>query len=107
MSRFDQLAKRRDAKLLLRLGSLVRYTSKSGEVREIPGMIDMDVELYGDNDDVAYHGKAVTVTADSLPSYAMGDTVQRLTAGGYPAGPKYQLQRVLRDDGYVKTIGIN
>lgn len=84
----------------------LRWTKADTSTVDLDGIIDLNVEFYGPDDDIAYRGKTVTVKSSVVVGHAHGDVLRLIDAAGAPAGTAYKLQRTISDDGGLKTIEI-
>ncbi|WP_339678348.1 hypothetical protein [uncultured Zhongshania sp.] len=101
MASFNATIAKRDLRMLSRLGNELVWTKTDTSTVDGNGIIDLEAEIYGDNDAVPYIGKVVTVARSFVGVYAMGETITDILTG-----KAYKLQRVVKDDGHVRTIEI-
>ena len=85
---------------------LLRWTKSDNSTLNIEGIIDLNVEFFGSDDDIPVRIKTVTVQSAVVATHTHGDRLQLLDAAGTPTGTEYKLQRTLSDDGGLKTIEI-
>jgi hypothetical protein len=101
MANFNTTIAKRDLHMLTRLGNALVWTKNDTSTVAGSGILDLEAEIYGDNDAVPYIGKVVTVARSFVGVYAMGETITDTLSG-----KNYKLQRVVKDDGAVRTIEV-
>lgn len=106
MSDFSDLIATADHAVLQEFGDVLRWTKTDTSTADLKGIIDLEVEFYGPEGEIAYLGKAVTVYASEMPSHQFGETLRALDSNGNPTGPTYRLQKTVSNDGSLMTIEI-
>lgn len=101
MANFNATIAKRDARMVSRLGRPLRWTKSDDSTVDGNGLLELNIEVFGDSEAVPYLGKAVVVEKAFIGAYQSGETVTDVGSGVV-----YQLQRVLRDDGHIRTIEI-
>jgi len=101
MANFNATIAKRDLRMLTRLGDALVWTKTDTTTVAGSGIIDLEAEIYGDNDAVPYIGKVVTVARTFIGTYVPGETVTDTLTGKV-----YALQRVVKDDGRVRTFEV-
>lgn len=102
MANFNATIAKRDLRMLTRLGDALVWSKTDTTTVEGSGIIDLEAEIYGNNDAVPYIGKVVTVARTFVDTtYVPGETITDTLTGKV-----YQLQRVVKDDGAVRTIEV-
>lgn len=101
MADFNATIAKRDARLVSRLGRPLLWTKTDESTVEGTGLLELSIEIYGDSEAVPYLGKAVVVQKSFIGAYKVGESITDIGASKV-----YRLQRVLKDDGYVRTIEV-
>jgi hypothetical protein len=101
MANFNATIEKRDLRLLARLGGPLVWTKADASTVIGNGIVELEAEIYGDNDAVPYIGKVVTVARSFVADYVMGETITETDSDKV-----YRLQRVVKDDGVIRSIEV-
>ena len=79
----------------------LKWTNEDMVEKLLNGIIDHNVEFFGDFQSASYEGKTVTVARADMPRHAHGDELLDIDAG-----ITYKLQNIIKDDDVLRVIEI-
>lgn len=87
--------------MLARMGRPLLWTKTDDSTVEGFGQIDLAVEFISDYDQAPMIGKAVMVQRSYLQGFKRGETITDVDAG-----KTYKLEKLIKDDGFIRVIEI-
>ena len=79
----------------------LKWTDEDMVEHLLNGIIDHDVQFFGDMQSVSYEGSTVTVARADMPRHNHGDELLDIDSA-----TTYKLQNIVKDDGVLRVIEI-